>query len=536
MKKRLAILFLGFVLLAGTAWAVPDGIWKNTTGTPAYSFYVQTYAGDDMLVIVAPSTDVFWVFQDADGDYTNGFNAGQDLGGGANSLSITFTSDNSALANMTLVGQMPSSYTLARNAQAPASGGGGGGNPPTGSLASPTNGQTVSGSISISGTASDDVGLNRVGIRIGGAAEVNASLNTGTGAFSYTWFTTSVSNGAYSIMVTAYDTEGLSTVIGNISVTVNNVSPPPSGTPTLVYPANGASVTAPFDLEWTAVTGAVSYTVQIAADNAFTVIFDEGVSVDTLHRVISGTGQWWWRVRANLSGGGFSGWSSIWSYNLGGGGGGGGGGGAGTTVALYTPADGSTVGFSVPMTWSPLAAAVGGYHVEVSYSGGILLNNQSWPYDGMDLDTSAAMGFTLYWRVRANLGGGSFGPWSATWSFYVANPASDRNLKENFGNVAAEDVLAKVAELPVSTWNYKKDTGKTLHMGPMAQDFHAAFGLGDDTTIFPLDANGVAFAAIQEMNRKLEVQSARIEELEKANAELRDALKLLLTGETKTAR
>ena len=53
-------------------------------------------------------------------------------------------------------------------------------------------------------------------------------------------------------------------------------------------------------------------------------------------------------------------------------------------------------------------------------------------------------------------------------------------------------MLAKLADLPVSRWSYKKDKAKTRHMGPMAQDFHAAFGLGDDRTIFTLDGSGVA--------------------------------------------
>ena len=73
-------------------------------------------------------------------------------------------------------------------------------------------------------------------------------------------------------------------------------------------------------------------------------------------------------------------------------------------------------------------------------------------------------------------------------------------------------------------------------MGPMAREFHAAFGLGDDRTIFTLDAGGVAFAAIQEMNRKIETQNTRIRELEKSNNELRGTLELLLTREKKEPR
>ncbi|MBI4773257.1 MAG: tail fiber domain-containing protein [Deltaproteobacteria bacterium] len=104
---------------------------------------------------------------------------------------------------------------------------------------------------------------------------------------------------------------------------------------------------------------------------------------------------------------------------------------------------------------------------------------------------------------------------------------SDRNMKENFGNVESGDVLARVADLPISTWNYKQDSTGYRHMGPMAQDFHAAFGLGDDRTIHAVDAGGVAFAAIQELNRKLDAQTARIEELEKTNRELQEKLELL---------
>ncbi len=84
------------------------------------------------------------------------------------------------------------------------------------------------------------------------------------------------------------------------------------------------------------------------------------------------------------------------------------------------------------------------------------------------------------------------------------NPPSDRNLKENFTPVAPRDVLEKVASMAISRWNFKGDA-TTPHVGPMAQDFHAAFGLGtDDKHIATVDADGVALAAIQGLNQKLE--------------------------------
>jgi len=88
---------------------------------------------------------------------------------------------------------------------------------------------------------------------------------------------------------------------------------------------------------------------------------------------------------------------------------------------------------------------------------------------------------------------------------------SDRNAKENFAAVNAQAVLDKVVALPVSEWNYKSDRNAE-HIGPMAQDFHAAFGLdgADDKHISVVDEGGVALAAIQGLNEKLEAENAEL--------------------------
>ena len=89
---------------------------------------------------------------------------------------------------------------------------------------------------------------------------------------------------------------------------------------------------------------------------------------------------------------------------------------------------------------------------------------------------------------------------------------SDRHAKENFEPVDSLAVLEKVAALPLSSWNYKSQDASIRHLGPMAQDFKAAFGLGEsDTGITSVDADGVALAAIQGLNQKLE---ARLEQKE----------------------
>jgi hypothetical protein len=76
--------------------------------------------------------------------------------------------------------------------------------------------------------------------------------------------------------------------------------------------------------------------------------------------------------------------------------------------------------------------------------------------------------------------------------------ASDRNLKANLAPVDGQEILARLAEVPVATWNYISQDPSVRHIGPMAQDFYAAFGLGEDNThISTVDADGVALAAIQ---------------------------------------
>jgi len=111
------------------------------------------------------------------------------------------------------------------------------------------------------------------------------------------------------------------------------------------------------------------------------------------------------------------------------------------------------------------------------------------------------------------------------------NQTSDRNVKENFTTVDPQQVLARVAALPLTEWNFKLDTS-TRHIGPMAQDFHAAFGVGtDDKHIATVDEEGVALAAIQGLNQKLEAETkakdVQIEALKQTVAELQKRVQAL---------
>jgi hypothetical protein len=105
---------------------------------------------------------------------------------------------------------------------------------------------------------------------------------------------------------------------------------------------------------------------------------------------------------------------------------------------------------------------------------------------------------------------------------------SDRNSKLDFNAVNPRDVLDKVAAMPITQWQYKVAPGRE-HIGPMAQDFHAAFGLNgaDDKHIADVDEGGVALAAIQGLNQKLEEQQAENAELKRQLAELKSLVQQL---------
>ena len=87
-----------------------------------------------------------------------------------------------------------------------------------------------------------------------------------------------------------------------------------------------------------------------------------------------------------------------------------------------------------------------------------------------------------------------------------------------------ETILNKVSALPVTKWNYKSQPATQKHIGPMAQDFYAAFqldGIGNDTTINTMDIEGVNMIAIQALEKRTKEQAERINKLEAENAMLK---------------
>jgi hypothetical protein len=104
---------------------------------------------------------------------------------------------------------------------------------------------------------------------------------------------------------------------------------------------------------------------------------------------------------------------------------------------------------------------------------------------------------------------------AASWSC-----SSDRNLKDDIKAISPKDVLSRVVNLPLSTWQFKGTNRR--HLSPMAQDFWAAFGFGeDDRHITASDVSGVALAAVQGVHNELNVLKAKNAQLQRSNESMR---------------
>ena len=104
--------------------------------------------------------------------------------------------------------------------------------------------------------------------------------------------------------------------------------------------------------------------------------------------------------------------------------------------------------------------------------------------------------------------------------------SSDRNRKQNIQDMDYEKILQNLMKMPVYSWQYKGNDRR--HIGPMAQDFHVAFGLGnDDTVISSIDADGVALAAIKALLAQHKLLNESIRQLQEKVDSLNVALQKL---------
>jgi hypothetical protein len=117
---------------------------------------------------------------------------------------------------------------------------------------------------------------------------------------------------------------------------------------------------------------------------------------------------------------------------------------------------------------------------------------------------------------------------NGTFTFNAFAAGSDRNTKTDISPVKSADILAELAKLSIQSWRYTNETAGIRHLGPMAQDFKAAFNLGDDDRIIPLiDEGGVALVAIQGLNQKVDRLGQELQQRDTENAELKNEISAL---------
>ena len=133
---------------------------------------------------------------------------------------------------------------------------------------------------------------------------------------------------------------------------------------------------------------------------------------------------------------------------------------------------------------------------------------------GVAVDGVTTSGTAIYGIVNSE-GGGFAGHFSGKVQVdgsFINN--SDRNSKTNIAAIDPRSILLRLAALPIQAWNYKTEPASYRHVGPMAQDFRAAFGLGiDDKGISSVDADGVALASIQSLYQMMQEKDRQIERL-----------------------
>lgn len=165
----------------------------------------------------------------------------------------------------------------------------------------------------------------------------------------------------------------------------------------------------------------------------------------------------------------------------------------------YVPAEGKLALSTIDASITP---ALNTPRIEVRTFGGV--STYALGRNGTQLDVDAGLQVGLF-GVPGSKGNGAYLSAGGAWT-----NRSSRLVKHAFDAINPTEVLGKVLALPLSSWEYN-GSSEGRHLGPVAEDFHAAFGLGhDDKSIASVDADGVALAAIQGLNAKLETENREL--------------------------
>lgn len=155
----------------------------------------------------------------------------------------------------------------------------------------------------------------------------------------------------------------------------------------------------------------------------------------------------------------------------------------------------TAIGFNSDVASSGLLNTTAiGWAASVSQSNSMVFGNNDVTKWGFGVNPGAAQALQV--GTSPTNGNGAYLSKGGVWT-----NVSDRIKKENFTSINGNELLEKIASMPITRWKYKG--GDEYHIGPMAQDFYALFGLGeDDKSISTIDPAGIALAGIQELKKE----------------------------------
>ena len=182
-----------------------------------------------------------------------------------------------------------------------------------------------------------------------------------------------------------------------------------------------------------------------------------------------------------------------------------------TALGYYTQANGQS------------STVMGTYAVDNGYAGCLVIGDASaggylGPHGNSQFMAAFANGYTLYttrmWNQGVYMNGGTSG-WTNI---------SDRNEKENFRPIDGEELLQKIRSMSITEWNYKHSDPSIKYIGPVAQDFYAAFHLGgkDSLGINTICIDGVNMAGVQALEKRTAELREKTAELEVLKSEIAD--------------
>jgi hypothetical protein len=169
-----------------------------------------------------------------------------------------------------------------------------------------------------------------------------------------------------------------------------------------------------------------------------------------------------------------------------------------------------------------------GRHAQATHEGSFVWADANGSNFESEMDNRfhiRASGGTVIYTDRNATIGAILEPNASQW-----NTVSDSTKKRNIRPVNGEEILYKLSRLSIMQWSYKAADPNIEHIGPMAQDFYAVFGLGSsDTTISSGDPAGIALAACQELHKITKKQAKEIDGLKAKVGELEKFIEIMLS-------